>query len=403
MLFRSGMFYNANKLKTLNLGASVRDIGAHAFQYCKALKRVVVPGSVKTIKEGTFASCDKLSMVILEKGVKQLDVYAFGICASLGVVAVPTTVKTIHDQAFMSVSASPEEPVNPNVVIASAKGSVARQWGIDRGLTTIEGVITMSGNLTKTVYKGCKYQIDVSGKTIKSCVSSNKKVATVTKTGGRITAKAAGTAKITVTLTTGKKWVLTLKVKDGTIPKKVAFSVTGTQSLYLGEKLKLGGKVVLTPTKSGEKASSTLTWKSSNTKVAKVSSKGVVTPVKTGTATITVTAKRGGKKASIKVKVKDPSLPKSIAFGDKSAHYVTAGNKWNALNALIITWPRPALAPKYPKWKSWTTSNKKIATVSSKGMVKLLKPGKVTITATTTNGKTASITWDVQPDDGFEG
>lgn len=40
----------------------------------------------------------------------------------------------------------------------------------------------------------------------------------------------------------------------------------------------------------------------------------------------------------------------------------------------------------------WSTSNKKIATVDSKGKVKIKKAGKATITAKTSNGKTAKVT-----------
>lgn len=55
---------------------------------------------------------------------------------------------------------------------------------------------------------------------------------------------------------------------------------------------------------SGAKVKS---WKSSNTKVAKVSSKGVVTAVKAGTAKITCTDKKG-KKYTCKVTVKNPYI-----------------------------------------------------------------------------------------------
>lgn len=51
-----------------------------------------------------------------------------------------------------------------------------------------------------------------------------------------------------------------------------------------------------------------VTWKSSNTKVAKVSSKGVVTTLGVGKAKITAVAKDGsGKKASVTIKVNKPS------------------------------------------------------------------------------------------------
>ena len=99
-------------------------------------------------------------------------------------------------------------------------------------------------------------------------------------------------AKATMTLTVGKV-VKTLKFKEGT--KK---TVTA------------GSKFTLHPTyKPKDAATKAVTWKSSNTKVATVSSKGKVTTKKDGTVTITATAKDAGKKkATFKVTVKKKAV-----------------------------------------------------------------------------------------------
>lgn len=133
--------------------------------------------------------------------------------------------------------------------------------------------------------------------------TSNKKIATVSKTGilrtkkkGTVTitaiAKNNKKAKATMTLTVGKV-VKTLKFKEGT--KK---TVTA------------GSKFTLHPTyKPKDATTKAVTWKSSNTKVATVSSKGKVTTKKDGTVTITATAKDAGKKkATFKVTVKKKAV-----------------------------------------------------------------------------------------------
>ena len=105
-----------------------------------------------------------------------------------------------------------------------------------------------------------------------------------------------------------------------------------------------------------------VTFKSGNTKVATVSSKGVVKGVKAGT--VTITAKAGTLKTTCKVVIKNPafSLVKSSATIKKGK---TTTIRSKAAPAGKIT---------------YTSSNKKVAAVNSKGVVKGIKKGKATIT-----------------------
>lgn len=80
---------------------------------------------------------------------------------------------------------------------------------------------------------------------------------------------------------------------------KIALNKTGA-TLMKNETLDL--KATVTPSNAANKA---VTWKSSNTKVATVNSRGKVTAKSPGTATITCTAKDGsGKKATCKITVR---------------------------------------------------------------------------------------------------
>ncbi len=121
--------------------------------------------------------------------------------------------------------------------------------------------------------------------------SSNKKVATVKN--GKVTAVAAGQAKITVKTANGKKAVCTITVKKP--PEGVKLSKASV-TLKKGETFTL--KASLTPSDSY----TTYTWTSSNTKVAKVKS-GKIMAVAKGTAKITVKT-ANGKTAVCKVVVK---------------------------------------------------------------------------------------------------
>lgn len=128
--------------------------------------------------------------------------------------------------------------------------------------------------------------------------TSNKKVATVSSKG-KVKIKATGTVKITAKTADGKKATVTLKAKKAVV-KVSKLTIKGNKQMKVKAKQTL--KATVSPiTAKNQK----VTWKSSNKKVATVSSKGVVTAKKKGTVTITATTKDGSKKtAKIKITVK---------------------------------------------------------------------------------------------------
>ena len=131
--------------------------------------------------------------------------------------------------------------------------------------------------------------------------SSNTKVATVSSSG-KVTAKAVGTATITCTAKDGSGVKATCKVtvkKPVVKVSKITLNKTSA-SLIKGDTLAL--KATVTPATATNKA---VIWKSSNTKIATVSSTGKVTAKAAGTVTITCTAKDGsGKKATCRITVR---------------------------------------------------------------------------------------------------
>ena len=101
----------------------------------------------------------------------------------------------------------------------------------------------------------------------------------------------------------------------------------------------------------------TVTWESSNTKVATVTSAGMVKGGKTGTATITCTSNSTGAKATCKVTV-------GCVILDKTEATILKG-KTTTLTATVYP---SSLTDKSVTWES---SNTKIATVTSAGKVVL--------------------------------
>ena len=179
--------------------------------------------------------------------------------------------------------------------------------------------------------------------------SSDAKVATV-DAKGNVKAVNAGTATITATL--GKvSATFTVTVKNPSITAKADSSVIYTKS-------KTTTKINVV--KDG--VTGNATFRSSNTKVATVSANGTVKAKKAGKVNITVQV--GNYKQVVKITVKKPTM-KLV----KSSAKLKKGKK--------VTIKVKAAPVSKVTFKS---SNKKVATVSSKGVVKAKKKGTATIT-----------------------
>ena len=208
--------------------------------------------------------------------------------------------------------------------------------------------------------------------------SSNTAVATVSS-AGLVTGKKAGTAVIRATAKDGsgvygqctvtvKQYVTQLTLSSTSVP------------VIPGKTVTLG--ITALPADASDKQ---VSWASSNTAVATVSSAGVVTGLRLGTATITATAKDGsGVKAICTVTVGQPAasvtlnLPKITIGVGQAVSTVTAGVL--PANAII-------------KQVSWSSSNSTVAKVDVTGKITGVKTGTATITATAADGsrKAASV------------
>ena len=134
------------------------------------------------------------------------------------------------------------------------------------------------------------------GDSIKSWASSNKKIVTVDKNGKIKAGTKTGTEKITVTLKSGNKATLKVKVQTAKVKTTKISGLKKKLTIKKGKSVTL--KPVVSPITSQEK----VTYRSSNKKIATVSSKGVVKGRRKGTVTITVKSGKVTKKIKITVK-----------------------------------------------------------------------------------------------------
>ena len=188
--------------------------------------------------------------------------------------------------------------------------------------------------------------------------SSNTKIATVT-TAGKVKGVKAGTATITCTSNaTGLKATFTVTVV------KSAVTLNKTET-YVKKGKTLTLKATVTPETLADKS---VTWESSDPKIATVTSEGKVKGVKYGTATITCTSVATGVKATCQVTVGKVIISMSEFSLKRSRETIL----------IPILYPTD-LADKSVTWESSDTS---IATVNEEGRVKGIKAGTATITCT---------------------
>lgn len=293
------------KLKNVRLSTKLKKLRDDTFTDCTALASIAIPASVTSIGRYCFAGCTGLTTVTLSEGLKTLGDHAFFMDEKLGTVILPTTLTTIPQDVFMECF---------NVTVRVYEGSYAHYLS----KLTFDGVnyyydvkkiktLPAASNryylsdathgVTLNVAVGDTLQITTPGDTAKSYKSSKATVAKVS-TKGLITIKKKGNATITVTMIDGVKHTLKLKAVKSAKPKTLSIAQGSKYTLPVGGKLQLSLKV--TPT-NGRSA---YTWSSSKKSVAKVSSSGMVTALKKGTAKITVKARKGGKNATITITVK---------------------------------------------------------------------------------------------------
>ena len=310
----------------------------------------------------TDATNQSLTWSSSVEGVATVDPTGKVIAIKAGTTVITATAK---DDSGISASCTVQVTV-PTVKVT----------GITLNKTTASVVKGKTVALTATVTPDT-----ATDKTIK-WTTSNKNVATVSP-DGVVTAVAAGTAIITATAADGSGVKATCKITvTNPVIKvtKVTLNKT-TASVVKGKTLTLTATV--TPTNATNK---NVTWKSSNTKIATVDGNGKVTAVAAGTVTITCTAIADkSKSATCKITVTNPAVKVTKLSMNKTSVDLLKGK---TVQLKVTVTPSNATN----KAVTWTSSNKKIATVTSNGLVKAVGTGTVTITAKAKDGSGKKVT-----------
>ena len=280
--------------------------------------------------------------------------------------------------------------------IADGKAVISAQYGevtasctvtVGDGTVHVKSVTVTPAGIAEDVVIGSTKKLtatiepsDASIKTV-TWKSSNTSVATVSN-DGTVTCKGEGSCTITATAD-GKSGTCSVTYSKNVIH---VTSVAVTPSSYT-EVCSIGATKKFTATVKPDNATDkSVSWKSSNTSVATVSSDGTVTCKGVGACTITATADGKSGTSSVtflKVKVTSVTLSSTTIVSNVNVGATTK----------ITATVKPDNAT--DKTVTWKSSNTSVATVSSDGTVTCKGVGSCTITATADGvSATCSVTYN---------
>jgi len=202
--------------------------------------------------------------------------------------------------------------------------------------------------------------------------SLNEEIATVDQKG-RITGVHPGEAIITATMPSGAVSEIAVTVTPVAVSSVSISPSSLTMTIY--DSRSVSAKI--SPSNASYKD---VVWSSADESILTVSPEGMVQAVGVGKTKLTATAANGRSRTiSVTVKplyIKKITLPQSVVSLTVGAEGHESAQLLHAIEPLNATTPKV----------TWSSSNKKIATVDENGVVTAVKPGSVTITCKAADG-----------------
>lgn len=433
-------FYGCDKLAEIDFGIGLTAIPDSAFRQIPALTKVILPRFATTVAANAFAEDTKLREVTIPSTVTSIQTNSFSYPTKLTVYGIAGSYAEQHAKerkmTFVAVDGTKVDSIafKQSVYEFSASGSgsyfipemeILPKESVepitftssDESIATVNnGKVTFKGYGTATITA-----TTASGKTAACTVKINRAVSGVRLDYSKLSLKTGETAALTATVYPSNaankavKWIssapdvasvdqtgkitglkpgittITVETVDGgytatcnvTVIDSSIVSVTGVKLSATVAELTIGNSKQLTaaiaPTNATNKG---VTWSSSNTNVASVSSSGVVVAKGEGTATITVRTDDGGYTAACTIRVSKPSPSVVAVTGVKLSaigiELPVGGNK--RLSATIT----PSNATN--KAVTWSSDNTSVAAVNSSGLITAKGEGTATVTVRTDDG-----------------
>lgn len=370
-------FNKCLSLKDFTLPEGLREINEGAFELCESMIRVTIPGTVGEIADRAFKDCKDLRKLTLSSGLTTIGNSAFRNCDSIRKLSLPATVEEIGSLAFAYCEDLTTLSI-PGRVETVSYGAFFHCGDLDQ-VSLKSGVVTVGDYAFAQCKKLVKAEIPLSVTEMGQDVFTVGKASAIDENGmvqlseplkqpanlqiyGRPdTAASDYAAEYGIPFVVQKILATSVSIAEGK-----------SATIYVGHPMQL------TAVQKPANAETKVKWTSSSSSVS-VNSSGLLTPKRAGKAVITARTENG-KKATITIKVVDA---KSVKIDQGKSATLKVGETLQ-LTATVS----PA---QVTRKLTWSSGSKKIATVSSTGLVKALKKGTVTITVKTGNGRKAKI------------
>ncbi len=394
----SSTFYNCKSLSNFAFVNSISSIGDYAFMGCSSLDFEALPSSLTSIGAAAFANCSSVSDIIIPAGVTEISSSAFAGCKSLSNVEFDNQEVTINSSAFancplLSNVVIPEKAVYvaPNAFSNCSSSMTVSCYATSAALESVKSStipyeviypvssIEITGTdeiLKKGETAQLAAKITPSEATNKNVtwISINEDVATVSE-NGLVTAVSNGTAIIRAVTEDGGcsaefEVECTVPVESITIDNK-------TDSVY--EDSYRFFNYVVTPSNADL---TEITFSSSDSNIAEISSDGILNAVAPGKVTITAST-ACGKSDSFELTVNEYISVETISIDKTEVSLNEAENV--KLNATVF----PVNASESDVY--WYSDDESVATVDENGTVIALKTGKANIFATDINDNVSAV------------
>ncbi len=376
--------FSESGLTSVVVPQCVTTLGSRIFRNCTQLVSAKLPDDITTLNENMFSGCTALENVTLPKSLTVVSSSAFKDCTSLKSIDIPTTVERIYSEAFRNCD-SLTKVVIPNSVVY-----IGSQEFYDCDALTDVVLSTGIESIPSEAFRHCDslekivlpYRVTkIESNAFVECTKLKSVTiprATTTIADGIFSYP----SKMTINGVAGT--YAETYAKDNSI-KFNPIDVSAT-SITIDQKevtLLNGKSITLAADIQPIDFTGEVTWKSSNTSVAKVDAYGKITAVGVGKTTVKLVV--GDKAASVTVNVVQGVT--SIGLNKTSLSLDGA----DTFQLVATVYPSDA----QKKDVEWSTDNAEIATVDSNGLVTALKKGTATITAKSTDGSNVSRTCKV--------